>query len=243
MSTWRPDEHDDLDTAIDAEWRTASREEPPLHVDAAILAAARTRRSRFATWQPLAAAAAVAGLAFLLVHLLPSERDVGRPIRMEPVPPPAAPVEQAVPAAGTVPVAPRARANESSERAQAAQKSAPKSAPDLPQEQAESGASRSDAAAAPLQLSKESRTDSELAVEAPAQAAATERAAARAESPSPSSPESGMPPTQWATLIETLYGSGDPAAAELQLRAFRREHPDADRYLPAALRAGASEVH
>jgi hypothetical protein len=246
MSTWRPDERDDLDTTIDGEWRKASREEPPPHVDAAILAAARTRRSRFAAWQPLAAAAAVAGLAFLLVHLLPRERDVGQPILMEPAPPPAAPVEQAVPVArstmqgatGTVPVAPRDPANESSERARAAEKPAP----DLPQEQAESVASRSDAAAGPRQRSKESRADGELAVEAPAQAAATERAAARAESSSPSSPESEMQPTQWATLIETLYGSGDPAAAESQLRAFRREHPDADRYLPEALREWASEV-
>ena len=82
MKTWRPDD-EDSDIVIDGEWRKASREEPRPHVDAAILAAARTRRPWFATWQPLAAAAAVAGLAFLLVQLQPSERELERPIRME----------------------------------------------------------------------------------------------------------------------------------------------------------------
>jgi hypothetical protein len=201
MSTWRHDEHDDFDSGIDGKWRKASREEPPPHVDAAILAAARTRRSRFATWQPLAMAAAVAGLAFLLVQLLPRERDVEQPILMEPAPPPAAPVEQAEP-----------------------------------------GASRSDAAPGPRQLSKESRTNAELEAGAPAPAPAAERAAARAESSSLAAPTAEMPPAQWAALIETLHASGDRAAAAAQLRAFRVEHADADRYLPEALREWASEV-
>jgi len=201
MSTWRHDERDDLDSEIDGKWRKASREEPPPHVDAAILAAARIRRSRFATWQPLAMAAAVAGLAFLLVQLLPRERDVEQPILMEPAPPPAAPVEQA-----------------------------------------ESGVSRSDAAPGPRQLSRESRANAELAAGAPAPAPAAERAAARAESSSLAAPTAEMPPAQWAALIETLHASGDRAAAAAQLRAFRVEHADADRYLPEALREWASEV-
>ena len=82
MKTWRPGEDDEFDGTIDGEWRKASHEEPGPHVDAAILAAARTRRPRFATWQPLAAAAAVAGLSFLLVQLLPSGRELEQPIRM-----------------------------------------------------------------------------------------------------------------------------------------------------------------
>ena len=93
MKTWRPDE-EDFDIVIDGEWRKASREEPRPHVDAAILAAARTRRPWFATWQPLAAAAAVAGLAFLLVQLLPSERELEQPIRMESQQPAAVPAGQ-----------------------------------------------------------------------------------------------------------------------------------------------------
>lgn len=51
-----------------------------------------------------------------------------------------------------------------------------------------------------------------------------------------------MPPARWATLIESLYTSGDRAAAAAQLRTFRVEHPDADRYLPEALREWASTV-
>jgi hypothetical protein len=51
-----------------------------------------------------------------------------------------------------------------------------------------------------------------------------------------------MPPAQWATLIETLYASGDRSAAAAQLRAFRNEHADADRYLPEAIREWASTV-
>ena len=246
MKTWRPEEADDFDTAIDAEWRKTSREEPRPQVDAAILAAARTRRPWFATWQPLAAAAAVAGLAFLLVQLLPRERELEQPIRMESQQPAAVPVEQAAASAeaaiqGTTekaPAAPRVRENEARKRDQ----SVPDSSLALPQEPAEAGESRSDAAPEPRQLSRESRAGGELAAGAPAPAAAAARDAARAESSSLDAPTAEMPPAQWAALIETLYASGDRATAAAQLRAFRVEHADADRYLPEALREWASEV-
>ena len=246
MNTERPDEDDDFDIAVDREWRKASREEPRPHVDAAILAAARTRRPRLATWQPLAAAAAVAGLAFLLVQLLPSERDLEQPIRMESQQPAAVPSEQTeATAKATIqgateaaPVAPLVRENEVPERDQ----SAPRAALAEPQEPAEAAASRSNAASEPRQLSRESRADGTLAAGAPAPAAVAEGAVARTESSSPASPIREMQPAQWATLIETLYASGDRAAAAAQLRAFRVEHPDADRYLPEALREWASTV-
>jgi hypothetical protein len=246
MKTLRPDEGDDFDTAIDAEWRKVSREEPRLHVDAAILAEARTRRPWFATWQPLAAAAAVAGLAFLLVQLLPSERDLEQPIRIESQQPAAVPAEQPGAAAkaatqaetAAVPVAPLVRENESRERDQPA----PKSALAPPQEPADAVASRSDAALEPRQLSRESRAFGALSAGAPAPAAAAEGVAARTESASPASPTPEMPPAQWAKLIETLYAAGDRTVAAAQLRAFRTEHADADRYLPESLREWASAV-
>jgi len=199
MKTWRPGDDDEFDVNIDGEWRKASREEPRPHVDAAILAAARTRRPWFTTWQPLAAAAAVAGLAFLLVQLLPSERKLEQPIRMESQQPAAAPSGQTwandrATMQGTTeaaPVEPRVRENESRERDQRAPEPA---------------------------------------------------MAARAESSSPDSPAREMPPAQWATLIETLHDSGDLAAAAAQLRAFRAQHADADRYLPEAIREWASAV-
>jgi hypothetical protein len=138
------------------------------------------------------------------------------------------------------PIAPRVRESEARKRDQ----SIPDSALALPQEPAEAGKSRSDAAPEPRQLSKESRPSVELAAgaPAPAPAATAERAAARAESSSLAAPNAEMPPAQWATLIETLYASGDRAAAAAQLRAFRIEHADADRYLPEALREWASAV-
>jgi hypothetical protein len=74
------------DAAVDAAWRQAAGEQPPAEVDAAILAAARdaVRRDaqerlparpprRWANWQPLAAAAGVIGLSFLLVQMLPRD--------------------------------------------------------------------------------------------------------------------------------------------------------------------------
>jgi len=246
MKTWRPEEADDFDTAIDAEWRKTSREEPRPQVDAAILAAARTRRPWFATWQPLAAAAAVAGLAFLLVQLLPRERELEQPIRMERQQPSAPPVKQPGAIASATmqgstepaPIAPRVRENE----VRMPDQPVPGSLLALPQESVEAVESLSDAAPGPRQLSKESRAGGELAAGAPAPAAAAERAAARAESSSLAAPTAQMPPAQWATLIETLYASGDRAAAAAQLRAFRIEHADADRYLPEALREWASAV-
>ena len=232
MSTLHPDGDDDFDIAVDGEWRKASREEPRPLVDAAILAAARTRRPRFATWQPLAAAAAVAGLAFLLVQLLPREREreLEQPIRMESPQPAAVPRDPAA--------APRFREDEPAERDQ----SAPKSAVAPPQEPAEAAASRSEAVLEPRQSSRGSLATGALAAGATAPAAAAERAAATADSSSLASPTLEMPPAQWATLIETLYASGDRVAAAAQLRAFRIEQPDADRYLPEALREWASTV-
>jgi len=80
------------DAAVDAAWRHAGREEPPARVDDAILAAARAAVHRdaqarrpapaprhWARWQPLAAAAGVIGLSFLLVQLLPRDEPERRP--------------------------------------------------------------------------------------------------------------------------------------------------------------------
>lgn len=90
----RPDDGDD--DIVDAAWRRASREEPPAQVDAAILAAARTETRRAATgpraqprrawwshWQPLAVAAGVAGVAFVLVHNVPRDEPVRSPATVE----------------------------------------------------------------------------------------------------------------------------------------------------------------
>ena len=106
------------EAALRRAWQQVSDELPPPELDAAIIAAARksvknpgagtrgardSTRSRnwFMQWQPLAAAATVAGLAFILLQLMPRERDVTPSIRMEqsaPVPAAARPTLMEPPA-------------------------------------------------------------------------------------------------------------------------------------------------
>ena len=107
MTDERRPEARDGDPAVDATWRRASSELPPRHVDDTILAAARaavrdetgTRprpvgHSWWTGWHAFAAAAGVAGLAFVLARVVPRE---------EAAPPPAS-----VPAPATERAAPRA---------------------------------------------------------------------------------------------------------------------------------------
>jgi hypothetical protein len=126
----------DADVALDRAWRQASDERPPDHLDAAIVEAARAavevaaprpavvvprsapRFGAFVTrWQPVAAAAAVAGLAFVLVQTLPRGPSVApaiRAVETEPttsapeVPPPASMAPNSSPA--TAPAAAEATA-------------------------------------------------------------------------------------------------------------------------------------
>jgi hypothetical protein len=106
------------DAAIDAAWRQAASEQPPAEVDAAILAAARAAVGRnaqerlparpprrWANWQPLAAAAGVIGLSFLLVQMLPRDRFARPPATQDA---PRAPVAEST--QGSVPPEPAAPA-------------------------------------------------------------------------------------------------------------------------------------
>jgi hypothetical protein len=89
MSNVRRDDERPGDPAVDQAWRTVATDEPSAQLDATILAAAQaaTVRKRPAStppaarhwwinWQPLAAAAGVAGLAFTIVQMLPREAAV-----------------------------------------------------------------------------------------------------------------------------------------------------------------------
>lgn len=104
------------DPAVDAAWRHASSDEPPAHVDDTILAAARAevravaqtrsalqRQSWWTRWQPLAAAAGVAGLAFVLVQMVPREEAARVPAATPG--PPAMPAASAPHDAGPAPAA------------------------------------------------------------------------------------------------------------------------------------------
>ena len=101
MSDERRPDAAPADPRVDAAWRKVSRDEPPAVVDATILAAARgaarqtpwprtppAREAWWRRWQPMAAAAGVVGLAFVLVQMLP---------RNEPLQSPAAPAPQPLP--------------------------------------------------------------------------------------------------------------------------------------------------
>jgi hypothetical protein len=123
MSTDRRPDEPWVDEVVDRAWRATARAEPPARIDAAILESARAealrtpeprpapaRRWQWTRWQPLAAAAGVVGLAFVLVQLMPRDEAPQAPapaadsaplVGPTPVPtPPPAPVAARGPAAG-----------------------------------------------------------------------------------------------------------------------------------------------
>lgn len=131
------------DAAVTRAWRQASDEQPPARLDAGILAAAHRSvedaeagaktvpvppraRHRWMKWQPLAAAATVAGLAFVLVQTLPREREVAPPIRIEAQAPAPAPAPDT--ALETRSSAPAGAATEAAGEAYSAEAAAPAAA-------------------------------------------------------------------------------------------------------------------
>ena len=180
----------DNDATVDAAWRKASRDEPPPHVDTAILAAARAearvraptgkpaaRQPWWVSWQPLAAAAGVVGIAFVLVQLIPRDETTRGP--------------KQAPAVTGKSVAARESVSGDVMTAETAKRPAP---------------------AGP---------------------------AAGAAAPSAAAP---MTPEAWARHIAALHANGDVVAAASELRAFRATYPDADAYLPQAMRPWAASV-
>ncbi len=245
------------DDALDRAWQQLSDEQPPSALDAAIIAAARKSirgrdehaqvvrvirpsRSWLTRWQPLAAAAGVAGLAFVLVQSLPRDRDVGPTLQMEtPATVPATAQEQSrvpasreaieaktesppAPAVVREPVTAPVRTMDPQSAADTA---TPMPAAEVDQRQRAavemSGRTASEAAAAP----------------APVQATAAKAAKAAARD--------GVAPPDAAgraARVATLYAAGDIASAAEALREFRAVDPGADTYLPESLRDWARTV-
>ena len=250
------------DAALERAWRKGSTEQPSAQLDAAILAAAREAvgdrnetpaatpvrvrpRQRWNQWAPLAAAAAVAGLAFTLVQTLPRDAEraptpaaqesatvtapAGAPAPATARPAAAEPQGMVAPRARDT-VSPVAQENESAPGPTAAPQVVPASpAARMPvATPAESTADATAAASkAPPVGSNESRVDSNAARSKAVDAAITDQAAVADD---------------WVEKITALYAAGDLAAAEDALRAFRATEPDADRYLPEQLREWAGGV-
>ena len=235
MSHVRRDDQRPGDPAVEQAWRAAATDEPSARIDATILAAARAATARvksaptapaarhwWTQWQPLAAAAGVAGLAFAIVQMLPREADV-----------PATPAaEQAIE---------RARPGRSEGVRQ--QNAAPPPPPSAPREaDAEhrglATAKRASPAVSPPSEPSAAAKASDVAG-AMAEADASSEQRLRQVAPPPAAP---VTPQDWARRIEALYGAGDETAAADALQAFRSAYPDADQYLAEALLPWAASV-
>ena len=240
MNTGSQNERFEADDPVDRAWHGTSVEEPPPQIDAAIIEAARAEAARarqvtptgtaarvrrngewWLRWQPLAAAAAVAGLAFVLVQTIPRDRDVTPPLSHErarpraPVAPPRA-ERDAMPAAPIAP--PRAEQDATSAapvQSQAEMPSATVQAPVAGKDPSEAYENQARSSAKGAAASVEGR------------GAETFPAADR-----------------WAAKIEALAEAGEYAAAARELRAFRDAYgrEEADRELSEELRAWASSV-
>lgn len=239
--------------AVVRAWRQASDEQPPARLDARILAVASQSvqqenagaktvpvrpgaRSRWLQWQPLAAAATVAGLAFVLVQTLPRDREVAPAIHVE--------APASAPAPAPAPEAALETRSTTPERAVTDPPAAP-AAGRAERDRGAESAARSPAAEAAADVA-----DTMRAVEADerkgvmtvapgedysAEATAPAAARARRATATPSGADS-------VARIEALHASGDLAGAADALRAFRAADQHADEYLPESLRDWARTV-
>jgi negative regulator of sigma E activity len=247
----------DGDAALDRAWQQLSDEQPPPSLDAAIIAAAhksiqgrdeqtqvvrasRPYRSWPARWQPLAAAAAVAGLAFVLVQSLPRDRYVAPSLRTEePATSPAAAQEKPGSPATRESIAaktasPPASAGARESITAPAGRIGQKLEADTVTTMRATEVEQRQLAAAEMS----GRTASEAATApAPVQTTAAKPAgsAAREDVAQPDA-------TDRAARIASLHAAGDIAGAADALREFRAVDPGADTYLPESLRDWARTV-
>jgi hypothetical protein len=231
----------DSDDALAHAWKSASDEQPPTSLDAAIIAAARTAvgqrvesttvvagkfdgRQKRARWQPLAAAAAVAGLAFALVQSLPRAPDRATSASVAP-PLDAQGTETAAPAAAAKDsVATQARTERTVGPTAAERTAAPAEVPAPP---------------AAIASSPTSNVTGKLrAADSAQRASAATPIAATAEQGA--ALPSGV--ADRIARIKALYEAGDVAGATEALRSLRADTPQADQYLPESLHRWASTI-
>jgi hypothetical protein len=249
-----PDKEPVQDGSLTHAWRKASDEGPPPELDAAIIAAARrsvqdrgaaTRtvpasirpRSRWMQWQSLAAAATVAGLAFILVQLMPRDRDVTPSIRTE---------ESVRGHAAEKMVAPevqRPRTAVPGPGAAAPAVTVPEATAEVPAPAPAKSSEAATAAAVGNRTSMDASEADQRKAVAPEMAGRAVSGAGPAPAPERSLRKEAPPgAADRAAEIAALYASGDATGAADALRAFRAADPDADTYLPDSLRGWARTV-
>lgn len=233
------------DAVVNAAWRKASSDEPSERVDATILGAARAEvRSKptalagsrpqpwWSRWQPLAAAAGVAGLAFVLVQMAP---------RHDRSPAPPAAERAAQPGSVVTPREEQGTATAGKDEAVKQESVAQEAVPQVAVAPAAPERAPSTPKPSPTRNAADAQEPAEayVASDASAEAAAVVAPAARGAAESLGAP---LSPDAWARRISALHASGDDVTAAAELRAFRRAYPDADKYLPDALGPWAASV-
>lgn len=254
------------DGGMQAAWRAASTEEPAPSADTAILAAARaatrsmpkaaaigSHRRWWTQWQPLVAAAGVAGLAFLLVQRLPTAPESRVPSQAPTTSAPAALETHEAPAARESAGVPEARQAAPAPAAVTAPTAAVSPAADGPAANpapievpaatsspiATQAAPSAVTASSPSHVAESSRElDANAAPGAPMPAARAEATGLAAAKSTVAAPD----PDAWVQRIVALHEAGDLPAATDELRAFRLAFRDADDRLPVELREWAATV-
>ena len=200
---------------ISERYRELAREEPPRHLDDAILAASRRGMSAQPTrWYAALAAAAVIVLAVAVtVHVERDKQDFEVAEAPTSAPPPAAPAVQSEPSAP--PAAkeqPRAPAGPAAGSRQAPTSELYKA----PAPPADEASNRARAMARADAEQGQAREEARAAAPSPARAA-SDRLASAAAVPSPE---------QWLQGIADLRRQGRHEEADRQLAEFRKRYPD-----------------
>jgi hypothetical protein len=256
------------------EWQRVSTEQPSPSLDAAIIASARKAvegrdvpsqivrsgsRSRvwLARWQPMATAAAVTGLAFVLVQLLPRDREVAPAIHIEepasgrataqkelqrPPAGEASDAKAAQPRESAAPPQPPAAADRAlTPMAVPAPAEAAPSAAVPPPVTVDSATDVADAASRATAMS-EAELDQRTGAAAKARSGVTSAEVAAPRQERRRNDEMPLSAGDRAASIVALHAAGDTAGAAAALREFRAANPDADTYLPESLRDWARTV-
>lgn len=237
------------ETQVRHAWPQASTEQPPATLDAAILAAARDSAPQPAAsapdaarrrswrglpgWQSFAAAAAIAGIAFVLLPSQP-RHDSSSPTRM-------LETRTAAPVAATLPsedAAATGSAEAATTRPPTLVDAGERASTPVPVARQERAPAQD--AAAPAMAEPDPAAKSVSAAELDSSDA--DYASSRARPAASAVAAAARPPAAWLADIDARLAAGDGAGAAQALREFRAQVPDADTHLPPSLQEWARTV-